>query len=376
MKKICFLVLVGFFLLGTIQPLYSLGKILFSGQLFDYNFTYLRAASAFLEGKNIYSFGDINYPSTALFIFIPLSFLPIYSGQIIFTLVSLICLVLSVIFITKSLNWKLNLNETLLIFPLIFLSFPSKWTLGLGQLNNLVLLFVVLNFYFFKKQKYWFSGFFLGWAMALKLIPGLLVIYFLLKKEFKVVFTSLISFFLILLTAGFIFGFNLIFEYFFKVIPSILGQPNKNIYYNQAFSGFIARILNTGNSQVSLSLIFLVLVLLITFFVLMKGKKIRAVEYATVISTVLLISPFSWQHHFVWLVFPFLILFFVIKKENYRGIKCLVVIAYLLIAFNIKRPGNLPTNFIGNLLLSHVFLGNFILWTILLYFSRYHKGND
>ncbi len=183
MKKICFLVLVGFFLLGTIQPLYSLGKILFSGQLFDYNFTYLRAASAFLEGKNIYSFGDINYPSTALFIFIPLSFLPIYSGQIIFTLVSLICLVLSVIFITKSLNWKLNLNETLLIFPLIFLSFPSKWTLGLGQLNNLVLLFVVLNFYFFKKQKYWFSGFFLGWAMALKLIPGLLVIYFLLKKD-------------------------------------------------------------------------------------------------------------------------------------------------------------------------------------------------
>ncbi|MGB9637654.1 MAG: glycosyltransferase family 87 protein, partial [Microgenomates group bacterium] len=175
--------LVLFFALGTLQPLLSLARILLYGRLFEYNFTYLRAAKTALAGKSIYSFGDINYPPPALFLFIPFRFLPVFWGQIIWSAVSLGCLLLALYFSFKALKLAWKWQNLYLVLPLTFLAFPVKWTFGLGQINNLILLLLVLGFFFYQRDKFTLSGFILGVATALKIVPGVFLFYFDLPKS-------------------------------------------------------------------------------------------------------------------------------------------------------------------------------------------------
>lgn len=375
--KLFKIVLAVFFLFGIAQPLYSLSKILVYGQLFEYNFTYLRAAFAFLSGKSLYSFGDINYPPTTLFLFVPLSFLPIFPGQIIFSLASIASLILAIVLVVKSLNLKLSLKERLFILPLIFLSFPVKWTLGLGQINNLILLLIVLSFYFFRKRKEVLSGVSLGLAGALKITPGLLMICFLINKRFKVFMATVVTLGLLFLSSGLVFGFNLISEYFLKVVPGIFCQGSKGIYYNQAFSGFLGRLTMAERFQSLGSLVLVIIIFLIIFSVLKREKNVNALSYSLVISTILLINSFSWQHHFVWLLFPFLTVLGLLKSSFSGRDKKLIslwsIASYVLISYNIKQPQKYEGTVLGRILLSHVFLGNFLLFVILIYLIKQQR---
>lgn len=371
-RKILTPVLIVFFLIGVFQPLYSLIKILLKGQLFDFNFTYMRAAEAFLSGVNIYTFGDINYPPTALFLFIPFYLIPVFYSQIIFSLISLACLILAIFLTAESLNWRFSKKEFLLLFPLVFLSFPVKWTFGMGQMNNLILLLVVAAYFFSKKGKDIYSGLVLGLAISLKIVPILLLSYFLINRKYKIVLASILSSLLFFLLAGWAFGFNLIFEYFLKVVPMIFGQPGKSIYYNQAFSGFVDRV---GLNQIFVW-IFLITVLVITFYSFIKRTKDNSLGFSLILSATLLINTFSWQHHFVWLIFPYLSAWYFLKKKRLGLTKLLLVVSYLLVAFNIKQPGMMANNIFSGIIMSHVFSGNFLLWLILLYISWYYVGDE
>ncbi|PIU34571.1 hypothetical protein COT03_02135 [Candidatus Shapirobacteria bacterium CG07_land_8_20_14_0_80_39_18] len=362
MKRITLRVfLILFFLLGTLQPLFSLARILLYGGLFEYNFTYLRAAEAALVGKSIYSFGDINYPPLALFLFIPFHFLPVFWGQIVWSIISLSCLLLALYlsFRVLGIGWKWN--NLSLILPLTLLAFPTKWTFGLGQINNAILLLMVLGFFFYRKDKFLLSGLSLGVATSLKIVPGALLLYFLVKKKFKIFVSGIITVITLFLLSGLVFGFNLVGEYFTKVVPATLGIGGKYTYYNQAASGFFSRVINNGNNAATATIIFSLLILVVTLYLLLRQKEVDAFGYSLIISTILLINSFSWQHHFVWLLFPFLVF---LKASPYKGI---LFISYLLVAFNIKRPELLMSSFFDKILLSHVFLGNFLLWLLLVF---------
>jgi len=405
-KKI-FLVL--FFALGTLQPLFSLIKILLYGRLFEYNFTYLRAAEATLMGKSIYSFGDINYPPPALFLFIFLHFLPVFWGQIVWSFFSLGCLLLALYFSFKILQLDWKWQNLSLILPLSFLAFPIKWTFGLGQINNLILLLLVLGFYFdlpkspmdigqkatkkqtsptlrrstafppwrdcavvycYGKGKSGLAGLSLGVATCLKIIPGIFLLYFLLKKQFKVFVFGVILVTGLFLGSGWCFGFNLWREYFTKVIPATFEIGRKDIYYNQAVSGFFSRMIGDGNQVAMATAIFSFLVLAVTIYSLCRQKGIDAFGCSLIISAILLINSFSWQHHFVWLVFPFLTVFAYLKRNFDRKLPLLTFFAYLLVAINLKRPELLMGNFFGKIFVSHVFLGNFLLWLLLMFIMQ------
>ena len=110
------------------------------------------------------------------------------------------------------------------------------------------------------------------------------------------------------LFAGIFFGFDLISQYFTKVLPQVLSQPGKEIYYNQAFSGFISRLGISGGLLIFFVQLFALIILLVTLFVIFKRKQCKSLGYGLIISATLLISPVSWQHHFVWLLFPYILL--------------------------------------------------------------------
>jgi len=331
----------------------------------------MRAAKAILAGKNIYSFGDINYPPPSLFLFLPFSFLPLFWSQLIWSLLSLVCLGTSILISLKILDQKVSLFTWFWITPLVLLSFPVKWTLGMGQMNNLILLLMVLSFFFYKKKKEDWAGVFLGLAISFKIVPFFLVLLFFLKRKLKIVLTSFLTTLALFLLSGLFFGLNLISDYFLKVVPKTFGPAGKEIYYNQAISGFVSRIIFDFSLQSLLTNLLALAIVAFTSFALVRRNKVTDLDYALVITTFLLISPFSWQHHFVWLLFPFLAaLVWLQQRKKTLGWKLLLALAYFLVAINIKQPDLLLGIIFGKILLSHVFLGGLLLWLILVYLKR------
>lgn len=250
---------------------------------------------------------------------------------------------------------------------MMLLAFPVKWTLSLGQINNFILLPMVLAFFFYRSRKPVASGLSIGLAACLKIVPGALLLYFLTKREFKIFVSGLMTVITLFLLSGVAFGFNLVGEYFSKVVPATFGIEGKYTYYNQAASGFFSRVINNGNNAATATIIFSLLILVVTLYLLLRQKEVDAFGYSLIISTILLINSFSWQHHFVWLLFPFLTLFAYLKKCPSRKMQLLTFVSYLLVAFNIKRPELLMSSFFDKILLSHVFFGNFLLWLLLVF---------
>jgi len=354
-----------FFLLGIIQPFYSLSKILLYGKLFDFGY-YLRAVGNLFSGINPYFAENFVYPPPVLFLFIPFYQLSFFWSQILWTLLSLICLIVAIKYSFKSLYWKPTKKQFLLIVPLVFLSFPVKWTFGLGQINHLVLLFLVLTYYFCQNKKDFWSGVCLGIAAILKLTPLFLLFYFLIKRKFKIVLVSAGTVVLLFLFFGGIFGFELMKDYLMTVIPRLFEPTTKHGYYNQAFSSLSAGFVSNAQSLNFLNFLFASMIIFFDTIIFKRIKNVNSLDYSLAISSMLLINGFSWQHHFSLLLFPFLVIFNYLTNKKSQKLTILSFVAYGLVAFNIKHPELLGNSFLVKILLQHVFWGNLLLWFLLL----------
>jgi len=104
---------------------------------------------------------------------------------------------------------------------------------------------------------------------------------------------------------------------------------------------------------------------IVSFYVIYKTKNINKLIYfhlSLLITLGLIINNFSWQHHFVFMIIPFLFtLFYLLDKKNYRGLAVLFI-AYLLVSFNFKDPSHFSP-----LLTSHVLYGVVLMWVLNIY---------
>lgn len=342
-------------------------KIVLDGCLIDFG-VYYKAAKAILSGASPYLTKTgipFNYPPTSLFLLIPFSLFSLFSAQIIWTFFSTFCLGLSIYLSIKVLKLKLKTEGLLLLILLIILAFPVKWTLGMGQINHLILLLLVAAFYFFQKKKESLAGVCLGLAVVFKLIPIFLLVLFLIKRKWKVIFYSLLTILLVNLAVIGAFGGDLVGEYFFRILPSLFETAGKEVYYNQAFSGFIARLTLSHFFRFWLSFAFSAFIFLLCFWLTTKYKKLTSFDYALFMTATLLANGLSWQHHFVWLIFPFLTLFSFLKKQKNISFWLVSLLSYFLVAFNIKNPALFSGRFLSPFILSHVFWGTMILFGLL-----------
>ena len=375
-SKLIIVFLFFFFLLGIIQPACSITWILLKGQLPDFE-VYFQAAKAVLNGVSPYGNEafTFNYPPTSLFLFIPFSLIPLFSGQIAWTIFSALCLGLAVYLLFKSLKWKPKLKEFLFLIPLITLSFPVKWTFGMGQIGSLILLLLVITFVFYQEKKDLFAGISLGSAIVLKLSPLLLLGLFLLKREWKLMIKTLIFVMLVNFLAVLVFGTQLTKDYFLKLGPSLVSPQGKWTYYNQALSSFVVRLIGEGHLAFLLTTFFSFLILGIIFALSIRSKKVNHLNYSLVIISFLLVNSFSWQHHFVLMVFPFLTVFNFLKKRKTNNLSWLVLLtSYFLVAFNLKNPAVFQSSFLGPVILSHVFFGALILFAMIVYYLIKENG--
>jgi hypothetical protein len=305
------------------------------------------------------------YPPLALIIFHVLNLLPFFIAEKAWTVLSIAALFVSIYLIFRIYQQKLFSILGFLVLGLICLSFPVKFTLGMGQINNFILLIFVAAMYFLQNKRSYLASFLLSLSFAIKLFPAYLMLQFIVMRKWKFLLVFISSLILLSIVSFILIGPKTNLYFYQHFLPTLL-TGWKTDYYNQALTGFIGRSFVRSlfsETLVGLLSIFFVVVSCLVIFKSRLEKGLVNMSFGLLITLNLIVNNFSWQHHFVFLIFPFLAtLFYLLKMKNNRRLLFMLVVSYVWVSFNLSSPYAVPV-----LLQSHVLYGAILLWGLEVY---------
>jgi len=303
---------------------------------------YRTGARVLLHGGDLYGrlprLGDghelpFTYPPFAALCFVPLAILGYSTANWLLTAVTIACVAASLWCFAASTPgaagaWMRRLLPWAL--PAALLLEPVRSTLAYGQIN--ALLMALITFDCLTRAPRWPRGIGVGIAAAVKLTPGVFLLFFLLRRDLRSAARAGLSF-----AACTGAGFALAPHDSLRYWTQIAYQPARvgGIAYasNQSILGTLARF---GLSNPARAWLWLVLCLLVAALAVtgMRGAlQTGHVTHALLLNAAagLLISPISWSHHWVWAA-PALLTCLCTTSPNRRRPPTLAVLALLTFA--------------------------------------------
>lgn len=176
---------------------------------------------------------------------------------------------------------------------------PVRDSFFYGQINVLLMLLVAFDFL---RKRDRFTGIGVGLAAGLKLTPGFFIIVFAMQRRWREAVTAAVTF-LVTVVIGLIavpdattFWTKSMFE------SDRVGDVT--ISASQSLKGFCERTLGTGTGSTLLWIVLVLVALVACFFAVRwatrRGNQALVMCFGGI--TACLVSPFSWHHHWVWLV--------------------------------------------------------------------------
>jgi alpha-1,2-mannosyltransferase len=245
------------------------------------------------------------YPPFAAVAFTPLAVLPLAVDRIVAIVVSLACLLLLAVLPIRAEHPAARLGEPALWTVVLaataigLLLEPVISTLGFGQVNLLLALFVVADL--LPRPRALPQGVLIGVAAGVKLVPGLFVVYLLLTRRLQGAAWAAGTFALTV-AVGFVLMPAAAWTYWTRYVfdPSRAGP----IGYvgNQSLRAALTRLLNDPDEVRIVWLISALVVLVVGLWAGLRlhrgGRELAALCAVALVG--LLISPISWNHHWVW----------------------------------------------------------------------------
>lgn len=268
---------------------------------------YLYAVNDMLAGKDIYltqtPFWHLYfiYPPIAAVLMVPLAIGPYWMWQLIWTAV----LIWSQQSVLRRCGvprgWKLALVGIALVVAVE----PIRTTLGYGQINTVLMAFVVADLLPDRpgEKRMMPRGTLIGLAAAIKLTPALFVVFCFLLGKRRIAWTSIASF------AGFtlvgaIFQWHQTFAFWGGLAGGKTRTASPIYVGNQSLLGVFDRL---AGSSVATTLIGMAAAAVVALLSAIVGAHwwrrdepvfaIGLVGLATCLA-----SPLSWTHHYVWIV--------------------------------------------------------------------------
>ncbi len=248
---------------------------------------------------------QFTYPPFAAVIFAVASVLSWTAMRWAMTLASLAALGLSLWLVFGALGYRdrpaVRLGATLGVSALALATEPVQQTLGLGQVNLLLMLLVTADLLVGDRTRWW-HGFGIGIAAGVKLTPLIFIPYLLLIRRYRQAATA---------TA--VFAATAALGY--AILPRDSGsywadglflKANRIVFLgtrgNQSLRGIVTRLagsVSSGTVPWVAAAVVVVIAGLVTAALLYRaGQPVPAMLACAV--TGLLVSPLSWDHHWVW----------------------------------------------------------------------------
>ena len=262
--------------------------------------------------------GDLHFnahPPVAVMMALPFGSLGYFQSLRVWNIVSLACVVVALLLLVGRQAFQLNRAEQLLVGGIVASSSVLATQVVHGQLNGVLLLLFVAGWLTSRHERTILAGVCIGAATALKLFPGLLVLFFIARRQWKGAIAALVSCLSLNLLAVGILGVDAIRDYLLVVMP----QANRfsDTWPNASLLGFLSRLLDGSFGQ-STPLIHWPQVaraawLAISIFGVALTWRATARErspqshdliFSVWVGLMLLVSPITWDHYFLLAVLP------------------------------------------------------------------------
>jgi alpha-1,2-mannosyltransferase len=258
-----------------------------------------------LEGGNLYGTlpptaegvrMPFTYPPLAAIILSPLSLIPLPLAGLVLDLGILAVLALALRPFYRRLGWNLGW-----VLPTALLLEPVRGNLAYGQVDVFLMAMVIADC--LTGSPRWPRGSLAGLAAAVKLTPALFVVFFLLRRDYRAAATMGASF-----AAATGLGFLLApadsAHYWTSTLFDVgrIGEPQ--YAGNQSIYGVLTRAgLHPGTMPFTYFWLAISLMVIAAACVGMRQALSAGDEHMALVLNafaILLISPISWSHHWVW----------------------------------------------------------------------------
>lgn len=273
---------------------------------------YRAGARAWLDGVDLYDTSfpvqgirlPFTYPPLAAVVFAPLAMLGSTAAAAVMFLLSLAALAGTVWLVLSRIRPGLDrvtaATLTVLATAVALQLEPVTETLGFGQVN-LILMFVVTAD-LLVDTPWWPRGMLIGIAAAVKLTPAAFLLYFLLARDTRAAVTVVLSA-AAATGLGFLLAAHDSLAYWLGGTLGATGRIGAPYFAsNQSWKGVLTRLDPEASTLLWLAgaAVAVVLAAILMHRLLAAGRTSEAMIVNAV--AVLLCSPVSWSHHWVWIV--------------------------------------------------------------------------
>ncbi|WP_433196195.1 glycosyltransferase 87 family protein [Nocardia sp. CA-107356] len=244
------------------------------------------------------------YPPLAALFFAPLALMPLPLAEVLVTATSVLSLGIALWLVFARLRPTLERRTMLaLVIGAVAVAQmfePTRQTFNFGQINLVLMAAITMDC--LVRRPIWPRGMLIGIAVSVKLIPAGYLLYFLLRRDWKAAGTLIVSA-IVAVGLGFLLFPSDSAEYWFHTLADTgrIGPP----YFagNQSIKGMAFR-LGVSDSLatliwITMSLIAIALAAVWMHRLIRSGQQVAALMVNA--AAVLLVSPVSWSHHWVWI---------------------------------------------------------------------------
>jgi alpha-1,2-mannosyltransferase len=258
-----------------------------------------------LEGGNLYGTlpptaqgvrMPFTYPPLAAIVLSPLSMVPMRAAAIVVDLAIVAALALALRPFYRRLGWGLSW-----VLPVALVLEPVRGNLAYGQVDVFLMAMVIADC--LTDSPRWPRGALAGLAAAVKLTPALFIVFFLLRRDYRAAATMGASF-AVATGLGFLLAPADSARYWTSTFFNVdrIGDPQNAT--NQSVFGVLARAgLHPGTMPFTCFWLGTSAVVIAAACLGMRRALAAGDVYLALVLNafaVLLVSPISWSHHWVW----------------------------------------------------------------------------
>lgn len=252
------------------------------------------------------------YPPGSLVLLLPLKLIPLKSVEILISVLSLIFLTITIVCLGRLTMKKAPLSHLLILAAFFIQTFPTKFTLILGQINLIVLGLTSLSLYCYSKSKnnsyFVLSVIFFSMAAALKIFPLYILPVMFVYRDIKFVIFSLALFILLnLLPSPHLFG-----QYFTQVLPSLSHIGAAPPIYDGSVAALVIRFTNNPDLAKYVLFFFVFSMLILTLIRVAKSQNsffVLLTASSFMLAAASIGNSYSWHHHLIF-SFPLILVLY------------------------------------------------------------------
>lgn len=259
------------------------------------------------------------YPPAFVIFLSPLSYVSFSSAVVLWIFFNQILFFTGLFFLIKTIARRYSWIELSLVVFVCMNFTPLFVDYLIGQCNIILFFLIALGLYMYRSNRPVYAGIALALACVIKVIPLLLLLYGLWKRQYKVFVAGMLTLFFIFIYSLLFFDADLLLWY----MKFMMNQTLFDAFHdNHSLTGFFSRFLSHSMwirgvfdspfaTRISIILSSLLVLGVFLFATRKKSKpsdRVTLHEYALAVTTMLLLSKMTSTPYLVMLLVPLAIL--------------------------------------------------------------------